>query len=424
MVRGEPFIHPPEAGFLEFILAFSPRYVINTIMIQRKRLSQIESMLSRQAAVGLLGPRQVGKTTLALQIAESRPSLYLDLESPSDREKLANAELYLPRHEDKLVILDEIQRAPEVFQVLRGIIDQGRRKGRGTGRFLVLGSASQDLLQQSSESLAGRIAYAELGGLTALEVDADPLSQDRLWRRGGFPESFLAKDEKDSVAWREDFIRTYLERDIPQLGPRIPSETLRRFWTMLAHNQGMTINGARLAAALGVSGQTIGRYLDLLADLLLVRRLPPWRSNAGKRMVKSPKVYVRDSGMVHRLLGIEDHEALLGHPVAGASWEGFVIETLISAIQGYPDAYFYRTAAGAEIDLVLNLPGHRRWAIEIKRSLTPKAGKGFHHGCADVHPEAQFIVYPGKEHYPITADLAAIPLCDLARKIEHASRTS
>ncbi len=391
-------------------------------MIKRKLLPEIESMLSRQAAVGLLGPRQVGKTTLALQIAESRPSIYLDLESPSDREKLAQAELYLPQHEDKLVILDEIQRAPDVFQVLRGLIDQGRRKGKGTGRYLVLGSASQDLLQQSSESLAGRIAYAELGGLTALEVEEDRLIQDRLWLRGGFPESFLAKAEASSVAWREDFIRTYLERDIPKLGPRIPSETLRRFWTMLAHHQGMMINGARLAAALGVSGQTIGRYLDLLTDLLLVRKLQPWRSNAGKRMVKSPKVYVRDSGMVHRLLGIDDTEALLGHPVVGASWEGFVIETLISAIHGYPEAYFYRTAAGAEIDLVLNLPGNRRWAIEIKRSLTPKVGKGFHHGCVDINPDARFIVYPGKERYPITANLEAINLCDLAREIDLVSR--
>ncbi len=399
------------------ILAYLPYCVINAWMIIRQILPVIESMLSRQAAVGLLGPRQVGKTTLALQIAESRPSIYLDLESPADRKKLSDAELYLPQHEDKLVILDEIQRLPDLFQVLRGIIDKGRRHGKRSDRFLVLGSASLDLLQQSSESLAGRISYAELGGLTAVEVDEDQATQDRLWCRGGFPESFMADSDAGSVEWREDFIRTYLERDIPQLGPRIPAETLRRFWTMLAHNQGMTINAARMAAGLGVSGQTIGRYLDLLADLLLVRRLQPWLSNIGKRMVKSPKVYVRDSGIVHRLLGIGDQEALLGHPVVGASWEGFVIETLISAAPRHAEAYFYRTAAGAEIDLILKLPGNRLWAIEIKRNLAPKVEKGFRSACVDVKPNAQYVVYPGKERYPMKGDLEAISLVDMAREI-------
>lgn len=387
------------------------------MMIERQLLPVVESMLSRQAAVGLLGPRQIGKTTLALVIAASRPSIYLDLESPTDRKKLTDAELYLPQHQDKLVILDEIQRAPDLFQILRGIIDKGRREGRRTGRFLVLGSASLDLLQQSSESLAGRISYAELGGLTALEIDEDRFTQNRLWFRGGFPESFMAEDDVGSVEWREDFIRTYLERDIPLLGPRIPAETLRRFWTMLAHNQGMMVNAARLAAGLGVSGQTIGRYLDLLCDLLLVRKLQPWLSNIGKRMVKSPKVYVRDSGIVHRLLGIDDPEALQGHPVVGASWEGFVIETLISAAPRHTEAYFYRTAVGAEIDLVLKLPGNRLWAIEIKRNLAPKIGKGFYHACETLKPTAQYVVYPGPERYPLTSDLEVISLTDMAREV-------
>lgn len=377
--------------------------------------------MSRQAAVGLLGPRQVGKTTLAIQIAKNHPSTYLDLESPADKAKLAEPELYLSRHADKLVILDEIQREPDLFQTLRGIIDKGRRTGRRTGRFLLLGSASLDLIRQSSESLAGRISYAELGGLTAVEVDDDRKTQDRLWFRGGFPESFLARSNAASDEWREDFIRTYLERDIPLLGPRIPATTLRRFWTMLAHSQGATINAARIASGLGVSGQTVGRYLDLLADLMLVRKLQPWHANAGKRLMKSPKIYVRDSGLVHRLLGIDTPDALYGHPVAGASWEGFVIETLISSAPRHTEAFYYRTSSGAEIDLLLKLPGNRLWAIEIKRSLSPKPEKGFHFACGDVKPSARFVVYPGEETYPASPGVTAISLTGLAKEMGQGS---
>jgi predicted AAA+ superfamily ATPase len=375
----------------------------------------LSGLLARHPVVGLLGPRQVGKTTLALAVAENRPSLYLDLESPSDLAKLAEPELFLRLHEDKLVILDEIQRVPDLFQVLRGLVDQGRRSKRPNGRFLVLGSAGIDLLQQSSESLAGRIAYTELPPLLQEETAAK--SADSLWLRGGFPSSFTAPNDADSLEWRRNFIRTYLERDIPQFGPRIPSETLRRLWTMLAHEQGSMLNAARLAAALGLSGQTMGRYIDLLCDLLLVRRLTPWASNFGKRMTKSPKVYVRDSGLVHALLGIPTLDDLLAHPVAGMSWEGWAIENLIAASPVGTQAYFYRTSAGAEIDLVLELRPGKHWAIECKRSLTPSPARGFHEGCKDLSPERKFVIYPGTESYPLSHDVECVPLLEAVRAL-------
>ena len=298
--------------------------------IARTLEPKCRAYLAEFPAVALLGPRQVGKTTLAQQLAASQPSLYLDLEAPSDRAKLAEPELYLRQHSDKLVILDEVQRLPEIFQVLRGLIDANRRGGRANSQFLLLGSASVELIQQSSESLAGRIAYLELSGLSVLEL-GEAASQ-ALWIRGGFPNSVLAGSDASSSRWREQFIRAYLERDIPQLGPRIPAETLRRFWTMLAHSQGGLLNAAALGRSLGVDGKTIRHYLDLLSDLLLVRCLQPLHANAGKRLVKSAKVYVRDSGLVHTLLGLDQEEAVLAHPIAGASWEGFVVETLRSLL--------------------------------------------------------------------------------------------
>ena len=289
-------------------------------MINRRLQVALRGLIDDYPAVALLGPRQVGKTTLAHALADTVDSVYLDLESPADRAKLADPELYLADHQGRLVILDEVHRAPDLFQSLRGLIDQGRRRGRRAGRFLLLGSASMDLLQQSGETLAGRIAYLELNPLDVLEVDAG--DRDRLWVRGGFPDSFLASSDERSLAWRENFIRTYLERDVPQLGPRIPAETLRRFWIMLAHQQGGLMNAASLARGLGVDGKTIARYLDLMVDLLLVRRLLPWHRNVGKRLVKSPRVYVRDSGVTHALLCLGTKDALLGHPVVGLSWEG------------------------------------------------------------------------------------------------------
>ena len=385
-------------------------------MIPRRLLPALESALTEAPAVALLGPRQAGKTTLALAVAEGRTSIYLDLESEGDRAKLAEPELYLPQHEDKLVILDEIQRTPQLFQSLRGLIDSGRRHGRATGRFLLLGSASIDLLKQSSESLAGRIRHLELATLDAGEVGEQRV--DALWLRGGFPESLLAASDGASLRWRVDFIRTYLERDIPQLGPRIPAETLRRLWTMLAHQQGGLLNAAVLARALAVDGKTVASYLDLLVDLLLVRRLAPWHGNVRKRLVKSPKVYVRDSGLVHALLGLGDREGLLAHPVAGGSWEGMAIESLIAAAPAGTEAYFFRTAAGAEIDLLLRLPGQRApWAIEIKRGLAPKLERGFRVACDDVRPERRRVVYGGVERFPLAEGVEAVSLLDLCAEL-------
>ena len=382
-------------------------------MIYRLAEARISDLLTRFPAVAVLGPRQVGKTTLARRIVEElgAAAVYLDLELPSHRAKLSDPELYFSSQEDRLVVLDEIQRVPGLFEVLRGVIDERRRQGRRQRQFLLLGSASIDLLQQSSETLAGRIAYSELTPLLVEEVAAKKRGdRDRLWLRGGFPDSFLAADEAASVEWREEFIGTYLERDIPLLGPRIPAETLRRFWTMLAHEQGTLLNAASVAGAIGVSGQTVGRYLDLMVDLLLVRRLPPWSKNAGKRLVRSPKVYVRDSGLVHALLGLRDLDAVLGHPVTGGSWEGFVIENLLAAAPSGTSACFYRTAVGAEIDLVLDLPPKERWAIEIKRSSAPVLSKGFYLGCGDIKATRRMVVHAGEDTFGLGDGVEAVSL--------------
>lgn len=384
-------------------------------MIERRIATEVSTLLEHTPAVALIGPRQVGKTTLALAVAEGRPSTYLDLESEADRARLAEPALYLADHADALVILDEIHRAPGLFEVLRGVIDKGRREGRGNGRFLLLGSAAVELLAQSGETLAGRIAFAELTPFDLAELGRE--QTDRLWVRGGFPESFLAASEEASLRWRQDFIRTYLERDIPQLGPRIPAETLRRLWTMFAHHQGGLLNAAQLARSLGVSGKTIAHYLDLMVDLLLVRRLPPRLANAGKRLVRSPKVYVRDSGLLHALLGLAGKEAILGHPVAGPSWEGMVIENLATLAGRDVEASFYRTSGGAEIDLVLSWPSGREWAIEVKRSLAPKLERGFHSALADLEPERGFVVYPGSERYRLGPSTEAIGLIDLCGEL-------
>jgi predicted AAA+ superfamily ATPase len=385
-------------------------------MLPRRLRARLKHLLRHSPAVVLLGPRQAGKTTLALEIGEQQASVYLDLEDEDERAKLSNPARYLADHESELVILDEVHRVPELFQPLRGIIDRGRRRGKANGRFLLLGSAALDLLKQTGESLAGRISYLELGPFDALEID--PVVIETLWVRGGFPRSFLAASGALSMEWRRDFIRTYLERDVPQFGSRIPAETLRRFWTMLAHNQTQILNAANLARGLGVDGKTVAGYLDLLVDLLLVRRLPAWHRNVGKRLVKSPKVYVRDSGIAHALLGIRDKEALLSHPVVGQTWESFVIETLIATAPDGTAAHYYRTSNGTEVDLVLTLPGGKLWAIEVKRSSAPRIERGFHSACADLDPQKRFVVYPGTERFPLDDITDAIGVVALAKALQ------
>lgn len=368
----------------------------------------------------LVGPRQSGKTTMALALAELQPAVYLDLESPRDQARLSEPEIYLPTQFGKLVILDEVHRVPGLFPVLRGLIDRGRRDGHRSGMYLLLGSASLALLRQSGESLAGRVSHLELTPLTVTEVATDDGGSERLWLRGGFPESFLAEEDGRSLRWREDFVRTYLERDVPQFGPRIAAETLRRFWTMLAHHQGQPLNVAQLARNLGVDGKTAAGYIDLLVDLLLVRRLAAWHANVGKRLVRSPRVYVRDSGLLHALLGLGDMHTLLGHPVVGASWEGFAIESLLAAAPPGVEGFYYRTSGGAEIDLLLVWPGGGMWAIEVKRSLAPRLERGFHSACADLSPRERFVVYPGQSTYPIRDDVTVMPLLDLVRRLADA----
>lgn len=377
-------------------------------MISRSHQARIEEALDSQAGVVLLGPRQVGKTTLAQDVVDARDAVYLDMERSADRQILEEPDLYLDEQMGRLVVIDEIQMMPGLFGALRGQIDRRRRAGHRTAQFLLLGSASDTLLQQSAESLAGRVSYHELTPFMLDEVGQGALPA--LWLRGGFPDSFLAASDRASLIWREDFVRTYLERDIPAFGLRIPAETLRRFWTMLAHEQGSILNAARIAAGLGISGQSVARYLDLLVDLMLVRRLPPWHANAGKRLVKSPKVYIRDAGLAHALLGLETTEALLGHPVVGGSWEGFCIETLIAAAPRGTEASFYRSSAGAEIDLILKLPGGALWAIEVKRTTAAKVSRGFHIAAEDLGAAERLLIFAGTREVPGQGGLRAVPL--------------
>jgi len=387
-----------------------------------KRLAQLRltELLNQFAAVVLLGPRQTGKTTLAFAQKESRPNaLYLDLELPSAQRQLDDPETFFTAHPKQLVILDEVQRMPGIFSILRGVIDQRRRDGESNGQFLLLGSASGVLLQQSSESLAGRVAQVELTPFQAREIfeaDARSVELNSLWVRGGFPLSWLAKDDTASLAWREAFITTYLEKDIPALGPRIPATTLRRLWTMLAHNQGELLDQSKLASALAINGQTVGRYIDLLCDLMLVRRLPAWSGNVGKRLVRSPKVYVRDSGLVHAMLGLTTLDGVLSHPVAGSSWEGFVVEQLINAAPT-AQASFYRTSNGAEVDLVLEFRSGQAWVIEIKRSSAPTVSKGFYTAAADLGAARRLLVALVDEPYPMKDGIEVMTLLAAVRLI-------
>ena len=380
-------------------------------MYQRKLTQKVVDKLTRNPVVVILGPRQVGKTTLALEIAKNQPSIYLDLENPEDFQKLKDPSHYLGLHADKLVILDEIQRCPDLFQPLRGIIDTRRREGRGNGRFLVLGSASNELLRQSSESLAGRIHYLELSGLNPFEIEKpDDMHLQKLWMRGGFPNSYAIPNHTESNEWRRDFIRTYLERDIPQLGPRIPASKLMQLWTMLAHTQGELFNASKLANSLDVQSVTVNRYLHLMMDLLLVRKLEPWHGNLKKRLVKSPRTYIKDSGILHALLQITSYERLLGNPILGKSWEGFVIENILSILPFHIQPFFYRTSAGSEIDLLLQFYPNEYWAIEIKVSRTPSLKKGFHMACEDLGVKRKFVVYTGEDTFPLGKETTVISL--------------
>lgn len=383
-------------------------------MLLRRQKSQIVTQLNRTPAVAILGPRQVGKTTLARQIAKEWPSesVYLDLERPSDLMKIKDPELYLKQQSGKLVVIDEIQRMPDLFKVLRSVIDERRAEGEESGQFLLLGSASLDLVQGSSESLAGRISYIDLGSLDAFEI-GEKYSLDTLWLRGGFPRSFLAVSDEESLSWREDFISSYLERDIPFLGTRVPAETLRLFWTMLAHNQGQVINQSKIAGNLSVSVPTVRRYLDLLTDLLLIRPLRPWAGNIGKRLVKSPKYYIRDSGLTHALLGIQTLDELMGHPVVGKSWEGFVIENLLVVAPRRAIPFFFETSSHAEIDLVFETGPKNRIAIEIKRSLSPALSSGFYNTCTALGIKDRYIVYPGTESFPLSKDVRVMSLKEM-----------
>jgi hypothetical protein len=388
-------------------------------MIPRLAESAVRKKLLQTPAVVLLGPRQVGKTTLARQIAGDWPggAVYLDLERSADRLRLEDADDYLRAHVGRLVIMDEIHRAPGVFEALRGIIDENRLAGVRSGQFLLLGSASLDLMRQSSETLAGRVSYMDISPIHIQESTAVQIEPEQLWLRGGFPDSLLAADEEHSLDWRRDFIRSYLERDVPMFAPRLPSETIGRLWTMLAHQQGGLLNQARIASSLGVSNPTIDRYIDLLVDLQLIRRLRPWSTNAGKRLVRTPKVYVRDSGILHGLLELKTRNDVLGHPVCGPSFEGFCIDNLIAAAGAGRTAYFYRTQVGAEIDLVLEKGGRPDIAIEVKRASAPSPERGFSIACDDLKITRRYVVYPGVESFALRNGAQAISLAQLCAEL-------
>jgi len=385
-------------------------------MIQRRLAQTIIQSLSRFPAVGLVGARQVGKTTLAKHLATQLAGnvVYLDLERPSDLGKLTEPELYLERHANALVILDEVQRKPDVFPVIRTLVDSDHRNGR----FLLLGSASPQLIRQSSESLAGRIVYHELPPLSLDEVRPTESNVRTLWFRGGFPDSFLAASDEESAAWRAAFIETHLERDLPALGIRIPATSLRRFWQMLAHAHGNLWNASRIAAGLGISAPTVRHYLDVLQDTFMVRQLHPYHANLKKRLVKSPKIYLRDSGLLHALLNLSDIDDLFGHPCIGASFEGWMIEQLIATVPSSWKPYFYRTAAGAEIDLVLERSGRRPLlAIEIKYSLNPAPSRGFWSALGDLGKVKGYVIAPVVERYPIAKAVDVLPVNEATKHL-------
>lgn len=393
-------------------------YADNSTMLTRRIQDTIIANLGHFPAVGIVGPRQAGKTTLAKMIAHciGRPVIYLDLENPQDFMKLDNPQLYLSQFKDHLVILDEAQRKPELFPLLRSMIDAYRIPGR----FMILGSASPSLKRQASESLAGRIVYYELSPFTLDEIDAGQNNYLKLWLRGGYPESFLAASDDISTTWIRNFIQTHLERDLPALGVRVPSTTLLRFWTMVAHCTGQLWNASKLAESLGVDSKTARRYLDILEETFMIRQLQPFFANTKKRLVKSPKIYIRDTGLLHTILKIYSYEDLVSNPVLGASWESFCIEQIMAMKPASYDAYFYRTqsAAAAEIDLVLTRGLQVDIAVEIKYSLSPKLTKSCVCAMNEVRPRKSWVVYPGSESYPLREDVWTLPVGQIGRIFE------
>ena len=403
----------------------------NEVMIPRALNDDILAALKAMPAVALLGPRQVGKTTLAHEIAHifkeahiDKQTSYMDLELDSDLAKLSDAESYLKRFENQLLIIDEVQLRPNLFPVLRSLIDARIRAGEKAAQFLLLGSASRDLLQQSSETLAGRIRYLELRPFTVQEVQPlDPLgfNPEKLWFRGGFPQSYLSQTDNESWQWRSDFISSYVERDIPQMGLQIPATRMRKFWTMLSHLHGQQVSFSDIGKSLEVSHTTVRNYLDILTDLYMVRQLQPWAGNTKKRLVKSPKIYIRDTGLLHNLLKISGFDDLLGHPVVGASWESFIIENIFSVLSDKWIASYYRASSQTEIDLILEKSNKERWAIEIKRSAAPKIKSGFHKACDDIKATQKFLIYSGSDRFPMSEGVEAIGIVEFLDLLNRAN---
>jgi predicted AAA+ superfamily ATPase len=371
-------------------------------MLERNEyLTRLSTATQRSPVTALLGPRQCGKTTLSRQLATQRQATFFDLESIPDQRRLQNPELVLSGLSG-LVVLDEIQIMPELFQVLRVLVDRPENQAK----YLILGSASPTLIKSASESLAGRVEFIELSGFDIFEVGTG--NWNILWLRGGFPLAYLANTLDDSLAWREGFIRTFLERDIPQLGINIPAVAMRRFWTMLAHYHGQTWNASELARSMGLSDKTVRSYLDILTGTFMVRQLQPWFENLGKRQVKSPKIYFRDSGLLHSLLGITDETSLLGHPKSGASWEGFAIEQVLQALRP-AQAYFWGTYSGPELDLMFFRDG-KRYGVEVKFNEAPNVTTSMRAAVKDLSLEHLWIVYPGKDEYPVEKNITTLPL--------------